>query len=95
VAGKLGLILIMGAENFIGSRDEPAAARFVAEHTLDRFSREFPSRPADEFPAWIMGDLGTWNVDFLPYIQDLPMRRRAIMLDTVSPESEFWSQLDS
>jgi len=94
IASSLGRVLTMDAQNFIATRDKVAADKFVSEHSAERFHVKFPSRRIEEFPAWILSELVNWSADFLPYIQELPMRRRAIILDGIGLDVPLWRMLD-
>lgn len=74
---------LVKAHQFISSQSRPDADRFVAAH-----------RPAGELRT-ILNDLAAWNPGVLPYIQDLPMRVRAIMLEPdMHSSSDFWAGLE-
>jgi hypothetical protein len=94
VAYSLGRVLLSDADRFIASRDKVAADKFVSEHSAEHFRVKFPSRRTEEFPAWILSELVNWSADLLPYIQELPMRRRAIILDGVGLDVPLWRMLD-
>lgn len=94
IVSRLGLMLTMDAQSFIATRDKAAADKFVSEHSVERFLVKVPPRHAEEFPAWILSELVDWSADFLPYIQELPMRRRAIILDGVGLDVPLWRILD-
>jgi hypothetical protein len=53
---------------FVGSRDRGFAERFVATHE-------------NASPQAVLDNLGSWDPAVLPYIQDLPYRVRAILLE--------------
>lgn len=94
VAANLGLMLTLDARSFIGTRNQAAAERFVSRHTLEHFLNKFPEGPVDQFPYWIMSDLAAWSPEFLPYLQELPARRRAILVDPAGADTPFWRQLE-
>ena len=42
----------------------------------------------------IIDDLARWNAQLLPYLQWMPMRTRAIMLERCQDHGTFWGELD-
>lgn len=74
---------LIKAHQFISSEDPVVADAFVERH----------KRRAD-LQALVQG-LGEWNAAVLPYIQDLPWRIRAIMLEPENLQrSDFWASLE-
>jgi hypothetical protein len=68
---------------FIQTRDAAAAEKFRIAH-----------RSPVALQA-IMRDLAAWDSDFLPYIQSIPARMKALMLEPLTLEkSPFWLELD-
>ena len=63
--------MLVKSHQFISSQDQRQAQAFVAAH-----------RDTNDLQG-ILDDLGAWNPGVLPYIQDLPLRIRGLML---SPE---------
>ncbi|GAB3852530.1 hypothetical protein ACFPIJ_57885 [Dactylosporangium cerinum] len=61
-------LLVIKAQEYISSQSRQLATDFAVRH---RQSTD---------PQTILRDLGDWNGDVLPYIQDLPVRIRAIIL---------------
>jgi hypothetical protein len=61
-------LLLIKAQEFIGSQSPQQAASFAARHR----------RTTD--PQTILQELGDWDPDVIPYIQDLPARIRALIL---------------
>jgi hypothetical protein len=59
---------LIKAQEYIGSQSRQQASRFVADHR----------GPTD--PQTVLRDLGNWNTSVIPYIQDLPVRIRAMLL---------------
>jgi hypothetical protein len=61
--------------------------QFIQEH-------QYSGEPAVIFCQTILNDLAAWDPQVLPYIQDLPMRIRAILLEVVDiPTDTVWSKL--
>jgi hypothetical protein len=71
------------AMQFIASKDRRAADRFVESHGSD-----YPSH-ADA--QQILNDLADWDFRVLPYMQDIPMRIRALLLSM--DHATLWEQL--
>jgi hypothetical protein len=77
LAALANLILqmfVMKASEFIGSKDRRAADIFINDH-VPRGVISLALLQAT------LDDLARWNYQVLPYIQELPMRVRAIVLD--------------
>lgn len=74
---------LIRAHELISAEDPVFADAFVERHKL-----------LGHLPT-LVRELGTWNVATLPYIQDLPWRVRAILLepDTLQ-HSSFWAALE-
>lgn len=77
-------MFLIKAQEFIGSQDQRLAARFVEEHRLTPMN-------AEALPQLILNDLGAWNPGVLPYIQELPYRVRAILLERDPAGRPGWS----
>jgi hypothetical protein len=75
--------LLVKAYQFINSQNPRYAQAFVDEH------RGMPDLQR------ILDDLGGWNPGVLPYIQDLPLRLRGLMLEPeLKKSSPFWQELE-
>jgi len=74
LAELLSEMFVSKASDFIGTQDRVTADRFIREH-----------RPRGvislAFLQATLNDVAQWNSQVLPYIQELPMRCRAIILD--------------
>jgi hypothetical protein len=77
-------MFLIKAQEYIGSQDQRRAARFVEEH------RPTPMNALD-LPQLILDDLGAWNPGVLPYVQELPYRVRAILLQRDEAGRPAWS----
>jgi len=67
----------------VATKSHAAAMRFIDEHGSDRPDRSLAQR--------ILADLALVDYGILPYIQDIPMRIRALLLH--SEEGELWKEL--
>lgn len=75
------------SHQFIASQDPRSALRFIQSHNYTGGSfREFYQR--------VLDDLAAWNPALLPYIQDTPMRVRAISLEAGNIPGTMWSELE-
>jgi hypothetical protein len=71
----LATMFLIRAQEFISSQDAHAAKRFVHDHpAINRID------PLSHLQA-ILDDLGLWNPQVIPYIQDLPYRARSILVE--------------
>ncbi|WP_322761934.1 hypothetical protein [Frankia sp. Cr2] len=79
--------MVLGqAQNFIQSSDPRAAAAFVQDHSHAGSVADLQS---------ILDDLGGLDSEVLPYIQNLPARVRAILLEhTGYGEGRIWDEFD-
>ncbi len=85
---KVGEMFLARAHQFMASRDPRSADRFIQSH-------RYNSGPLQEFCQSILNDLAAWNPDVLPYIQDTPMRVRAISLETAdTPVNSMWNEFE-
>lgn len=84
---KLGQMFLARAHQFMASKDPQAANRFVQSHRYNGGSFQ-------RFYQNILDDLAVWNPDVLPYIQDTPMRVRAISLEAVGSTGSMWDELE-
>jgi hypothetical protein len=77
---KVGEMFLIKALQCISSRSESEAQRFGAAH-------RYTGEPFAEFYQSILDDLVRWDPGITPYIQELPARIRAIMLEenTIGP----------
>ena len=86
-ARAAGSLFLGRAELFIGPRKPRAARRFVRRH-----SRRQPRKEAAL--QEIIDDLARNDPGVLPYLQWLPVRARAMMLEHVQEPGTFWDDLD-
>lgn len=85
---KIGEMFLAKAHQFIASDDPGSADRFIQSH------RDAGS-PLREFCQSILDDLAACNPNLLPYMQDLPMRCRAIVLEALDyPVSSMWDEYE-
>lgn len=87
LARQVTEMFLIKAQQFIASRDTTAASRFVDDH---------PWTGDIELPARILEDLGRWNHQVIPYIQDLPGRVRGLLLEPGPdghPAAVVWKQI--
>jgi hypothetical protein len=88
IASRAAGSLFLGrAELFIGHREPRAARRFVRRH-----SRRQPMN--EKALQEIIDDLARTDPGVLPYLQWLPVRARAMMLEHVRDPGTFWGGLD-
>jgi len=73
---KVAELALLKAMQFIASVDQGAAERFADTH---------PRGDADltTYLQGVLDDLAAWNPGLLPYIQDIPTRVRALMLESL------------
>lgn len=74
IAEQVNQMFALKAYEYISGvgRDERAATRFVDTHCWDGDI---------DLPQKVLADLGEWNYQGVPYIQDLPWRVRGILLE--------------
>jgi len=72
VAEQIGQMFLVKAHQFMSNQDARAADRFLDDH---RWSGDLT------LPQQILRDLGNWNHQVIPYIQDLPYRAQGILLE--------------
>jgi hypothetical protein len=70
---------------FISSKDQRAADRFADRH------RNMP--PGRDQAQRILNELADWDSVVLPYMQDIPMRIRALLLSDQSGQAPIWGEL--
>jgi hypothetical protein len=87
VGSKTSELFFIKALQFISSNDRRAADHFAASH---RYDGGLPG----PFCQSLLDDLVVWNPGVLPYIQALPMRMRALLLENVDTKGELWRDLD-
>lgn len=86
---QLAQMLLIKAQEFISSKDPAAASRFVDRH---RLAGQSPER----LMQGILDDLAAAYFGTLPYIQDLPDRFAALLLEP-GPDGDpapIWSRLE-
>ncbi len=72
LARQVAEMFLVKAHQFMSNEDPRAASRFVEKHAWTGDSR---------LPDRILEDLGNWNYQVVPYIQDLPGRVRGLLLE--------------
>ena len=88
VAARAAGSLFLGrAELFIEHRKPRAARRFVRRHSWRQPTNEAALQE-------IIDDLARLDPGVLPYLQWLPVRTRAMMLELVRDRDTFWGDLD-
>ena len=80
-------LLLGWTQLFIDQREPRAARRFVRRHSLRQ-----PVNDADL--QQIIDDLARVDPGLLPYLQWLPVRTRALMLEFSQDPNSFWGDLD-
>lgn len=86
LARQVAMMFSIKAQEFM-SKDPRAASRFVHEH---------PWTGDIGLPERILDDLGNWNNQVLPYIQDLPGVVRGILLEPGPdghPAGALWQEM--
>lgn len=68
------------AYQLISSQDQLLGSRFIEEH--DGAS-----------PQQVLEDLGSWDHDVVPYIQDIPGRIKGLLLENTA-EGNAWKDLE-
>lgn len=85
---KIGDMFLLKAHQFISSDDPGSADRFVQSH-------RYAGNSSREFCQSMLDDLAALYPNLLPYIQDLPMRCRAIVLEAVDyPSGSMWEEYE-
>ena len=74
ICQQIASMFLIKAHQFIGAEDPHAADAFVASN------RPSPGLATQSLQR-ILDNLGAWNPQVLPYIQDLPYRVRSILLE--------------
>jgi hypothetical protein len=87
VARAAGSLFLGRAELFTGDREPSAARRFVRRHSLRQPMNEAALQA-------IIDDLARSRPGLLPYLQWLPVRTRALMLEQTQDRGTFWGTLD-
>jgi hypothetical protein len=84
---KIGEMFLARSHQFMASHDPGSADRFIQSHRYNGGSLQ-------KFCQSVLDDLAAWNPDVLPYIQDTPMRARAIALEVVGVPGSMWDELE-
>jgi hypothetical protein len=71
---QIAELFLIKALQFVGAQDKRAVARFAEAHRYD-------GEPPPAFCERILEDLAAHDADVLPYIQELPMRIGALLLE--------------
>lgn len=79
-------MFLIKAFEYISTEDPQLAERFVDQHRWD-------GEPFAPFYRGVFEDLIAWNPTVLPYIQQLPTRIRALLLEHVEVQGSVWSEL--
>lgn len=85
VAGQFHTMFLIKAGEFIG--------RLAGQREVDRFIGTHPWAPGLEATQSVLDDLVALDSSIVPYIQELPMRCRAIMLEG-DLRGTFWDQME-
>jgi hypothetical protein len=80
-------MFLIKAHEFISAKNPRAAERFIDDHSWS------PGAGIGQSQS-VLNDLAAWNHSVLPYMQDLPARCRAIMLEAAAEGGTFWADLD-
>jgi hypothetical protein len=88
VGRQFGVMSLIKSSEFINSQDPRNVDRFRNTHKYDGVSS------ASSFCQAVFDDLAGLYPGTLPYIQDLPVRFRAILLEDIDPAAGFWSELE-
>ena len=89
LAKQFTMLFLVKGQEFVGGREGTRGAqRFVESYKkrADRTSLIGPLRSALQLFA-------EWEPGMLPYIQDLPLQTRAILLERLDDDDGFWSDL--
>lgn len=87
VEQKVSQMLTIKGYELISMSDRPGGDRFVEAH------RWYPGAGLAHCQR-ILDDMAEAKRAAIPYIQELPMRVRAILLDVAADKGSFWSELD-
>lgn len=87
IGTKTGEMFLVKAHQFISLHDPQSADRFIQSH-------KYNGGPLREFCQSVLDGLAAWNPDVLPYLQDLPMRCRAIVLEVVDAPNSMWNEFE-
>jgi len=80
MSAHVAMMFKLKAQQFISSENEHLARRFVDSHE-------------GASPQQVLADLGDWNNDVIPYIQDIPGRVQGLLLGNPG-DTEVWKQLE-
>lgn len=84
---KVGEMFCAKAGQFIADNDPRSAQAFVHSHGYNGGS-------VQAFCQGILDDLAAWDPHLLPYLQDLPMRVRGILLQAVHNPGSIWERYE-
>ena len=90
LAQHFSMLFLIKCQEFVSSREGARGAeRFVDNHkqSADGASLSGPLRSALQL-------LAEWEPGVLPYIQDLPLRCRAMLLERVGSDGGIWSEFE-
>lgn len=93
VAQEFTMLFLVKCQEFVSNREGARGAeRFMTTH--QRWQQQGSPSLADLLQAPLRL-LAEWNPAVLPYVQDLPMRIRSILLEATSDSDDgFWSKLE-
>jgi hypothetical protein len=87
IGTMVGRMFLAKANQFIASQDPRSTDHFVQSHI-------YTGDSVEKYCQRVLDDLATWNPGLLPYIQDTPMRVRAISLEAGNVPGTMWSALE-
>jgi hypothetical protein len=94
IADLVFRMMLLKCEEFIQARESQAVAR---EFTKTQQARaDWSSSPVSPHRALLQA-VAEWDTDFLPYLQDVPLRMRSVALNAAAikhGKQEIWHQLD-
>jgi len=91
IADLVFRMMLTKCDEFIQVRQSKAVARRFSEAQLAR--TDWSSSPVRPLRA-LMQALAEWDTDFLPYMQDVPPRMRAVALAATTIPRSIWHELD-
>lgn len=91
VADELLTMAILKGSQFVKSIDGPDAAM----RRIEDWRRRAQFGPTLVEPIeMVLRELAAWDPSVLPYIQDVPLRIQAVLLQGVDSQDGFWADLD-
>lgn len=90
IAKQFTVMFLIKCQGFVETREGARGADRFADHHKKAADWNSPTGPLRS----ALQLLAEWNTGVLPYIQDLPPRCRAILLENVGEQGTFWSELE-